>query len=84
MEITGLELDALCWAADLAVDDQHHLLNYGNGALDYGEEWPEVANRKAEHLEHLASVLRKLGADGTADNAAALAVSLRNVGQASG
>lgn len=64
---------ALMWAIDLATDDQEHLLNYGNPAVDYGAEWPDVARTKADQLRLLAAMCMQLGEDAMASACESLA-----------
>jgi hypothetical protein len=49
---------SILWAIGLALDDQEHYLKTGNPAVDYADEWPEVAATKAEQLNILAHLLQ--------------------------
>lgn len=52
---------ALIEAIDLALGDQKHYMQVGGGATDYGDEWQEVAARKAATFRNMAEAVRKLG-----------------------
>lgn len=64
---------AIEWAFELAMDDQENYLGQGNPAVDYGDEWAEVAAMKAGMLDRLATVCRQMGDDGLANGCEALA-----------
>ena len=73
---------AIEWAFELALDDQEHLLNQGNPAVDYGDEWGDVAEMKATMLDRLATVCRQMGDEGLADNCEALSAQFKVAGDA--
>jgi hypothetical protein len=73
LTINSDQKQALMWAIDLATDDQEHLLNYGNPALDYGAEWTDVARTKADQLRLLAAMCMQLGEDEMASGCESLA-----------
>lgn len=59
IDFTPEEVAALVAAADMALDDQEHYLDYGDPEKDYGSDWPEAAALKAQLFQTLASALRK-------------------------
>lgn len=73
IELTEDERNAICNAADLAIEDQKNYISTGSGAVDYGEEWPAVARAKSEAFLQLAGVLQKIGFVQIAADAAELA-----------
>ena len=64
---------SLLWAFELALDDQENYLKTRNPALDYHEEWPELAATKAEQLTNLASICEQIGAHQIAEDCRTLA-----------
>ena len=79
IDLTEDERNAICAAAGMAIDDQENYLDYGDPLVDYGQEWPEVAQTKAESFQDLAGVLQKLGFIQIAIDAAKLAGRFREV-----
>lgn len=54
VRVTSEQLEALGYILDLAHGDQEHWLKFGDPKTDYGDEWPEVANRKAAQFRAIA------------------------------
>ncbi len=67
-KLTDEEKEAMGEALQAAIEDQKHYLQCGGGRSDYGNEWPEVAARKADRFRRLANVARKAGHRGLADD----------------
>lgn len=63
IDLTHEEIASIITAMDYAIDDQDHMLHYGSPAIDYADEWPEVAATKARFVRMWASVCRKLDID---------------------
>lgn len=55
LSITSEQIEALGVVLDLAHGDQEQWLKYGDPHVDYGAEWPEVANRKAKQFRAIAN-----------------------------
>lgn len=71
------EKDATVDLFNEAWGDQRHYLDNGNSTADYGDEWPLVAETKAETFEIGAAVLVKIGATGLAESFRKLAADFR-------
>lgn len=56
IRITPEQIEALGYILDLAHGDQEHWLNAGNSSVDYGDDWPRVANMKAAQFRAVAQV----------------------------
>jgi hypothetical protein len=76
--MTPEQIEAIDWAAALAIDDQQAWLD-ARAWADYGNDWPEAAGLKALSFRHLAEVLRNLGKHETADHAVNLAKQFEDV-----
>jgi hypothetical protein len=48
-------------ALDYALDDQDHYFHYGDPKVDYGDEWPEVAYRKAQIIRLWGKIAGEIG-----------------------
>lgn len=72
-EFSEEQVRALEWAIEFAWEDQSHYLSFGDPALDYGAEWPEVKQAKADLFDQLAGILAALDAAGLADRCSELA-----------
>lgn len=48
---------ALSWAMQTAYSHAAEYLEDGNPAVDYGEEWPEIASERALHMRDLAGMM---------------------------
>lgn len=60
IELTHDEYEGLLEIADLAITDQENYIRDATPALDYGDEWPDVAAERARKFHAVASLLRKL------------------------
>jgi hypothetical protein len=73
IELTERQRDALLDGTDALVKDQTGYLDSGDLEIDYGNEWREACERKANLLDGLAEIAVKLYADGLAAQARDLA-----------
>ena len=62
MEISQEDRTGILDAIEIALDEQEYYLNQGDALADYGDEWPEIAQHKAERFNRMATVAHKLEA----------------------
>lgn len=72
-----VQIEAIVWAVDYAVKEQEQYLREGDFEVDYGDEWPETANLKADQVDECASVMVALGQKHLAETCASLATAYR-------
>jgi len=61
MELTDEMRAALSYAISLAIEDQENWMRDGDPDVDYGDEWPEVAQEKSREWDQLALASVALG-----------------------
>jgi hypothetical protein len=64
LTLTSDELEALGYALDLAFGDQEAYMANGSPSVDYGDEWPSVAQLKANQFRAIAQFAGRAGLHG--------------------